>query len=177
MRKVLSARSTSLYPLLPVLWLTAVAACAWLVRGAPGMLPVLAIVGLVPALLLARLARGLRHVSTDGRLLYVRAGWREVAVPFSSITRVREIRGTGRHSGITVVLTLDAPTPLGDEIRFVPRMRWLPDAEALRRAQTLHATDPDAAGMALWSSFSAAEGIRQRIRGGTGRSASGGAER
>jgi hypothetical protein len=159
MRRTLSARSTSFFRALPLLWVLAVAPCVWILRRESVILPMLLVTAVVPALLIRWQVRRLRHVSTDGERLYVRKGGREVAVPFSGITSVREIRGSASRGGVTVVLTLRDPEPLGPEVFFTPRMRWLPDREALRRAQS----DPDGAARALWSGFSPAEEIRQRM--------------
>lgn len=163
MRRTLSARSTAFYHALPWLWLAAAGAAAWMMRGEREMLPALVGTAVVPAVALYLLMRQVRRVSTDGRVLFVAARGREVVVPFSEIAEVREHRG-GRRGAPRVTLRLKTPCELGEEIHFVPRMRWWPDTEAAGRAQALQATDPDAAAMAMWASFSPAEEIRQRMQ-------------
>ncbi|HEX8359755.1 MAG TPA: hypothetical protein VF613_06605 [Longimicrobium sp.] len=163
MRRTLSARSTTFYHLLPWAWLLATASVAWMLRGERGLLPMLVIVALVPTLALRWMLGRLRHVSTDGRVLFVASGGKEIAIPFSEIAEVREHRG-GRRRAPSVTLRLKTPSDLGEEIRFVPRMRWWPDAQSMAQAQALRDTDPDAAAMALWASYSPAEEIRQRMR-------------
>jgi hypothetical protein len=165
-RRVLSARSTIFYHLLPLLWLVAVAAVAWLVRREPAVVLATIPVALIPWVVMRWSVGSLRHVSTDGRMLYVRGRGREAAIPFSEIAEVRESKPGGTRRGVpTVTLTLKSDSPVGRKIRFIPRMRWFPDAEALGRAQSLQHTDPEAAAMALWATFSAAEEIRQQMRG------------
>lgn len=154
MRRILSARSTTFYHLLPWLWLAAAGAVAWMVRGEREVLPVVVLTAVVPALVLYAMMRRLRRVSTDGRVLFVAMRGKEIAVPFSEIAEVREQSG-GRRRAPTVTLRLKNPSALGEEIRFVPRMRWWPDAQAPQAA------DP---AMALWASFSPAEEIRQRMQ-------------
>jgi hypothetical protein len=162
MRRDLSARTTIFYQLLPGLWLLATAAAAWMLRSERSLLPMLALTAVVPTLLMGWMTAKLRHVSTDGRVLFVSSIRKEIAIPFSEIAEVRE-SGGGRRSTPTVTLRLKSPSEFGDEIRFVPRMRWLPDAQSVARVETLRDANPDAAAMALWASLSPAEEIRQRM--------------
>ncbi|HEX8830620.1 MAG TPA: hypothetical protein VF705_05605, partial [Longimicrobium sp.] len=90
MRRTLSARTTIFYQLLPALWLLATAAAAWMLRSERSLLPMLALVAVVPALLMWRMTAKLRHVSTDGRVLFVSSIRKEIAIPFSEIAEVRE---------------------------------------------------------------------------------------
>ncbi len=117
MRRTLSARSTTFYHLLPWAWLLACAGVAWMVRGERTLLPVLAMVALVPALALRTLLGGLRHVSTDGEVLFVAGRGEERVIPISEIAEVRR-QGGGRRGAPTVTLHLRN----GEEIRFVPRL-------------------------------------------------------
>jgi hypothetical protein len=128
-----------------------------MIRGERDMLPVLVMTAVVPAVAMYLLMRRLRRVSTDGEVLFVSAGRKEIVVPFTEIAEVRESRGGPRRAP-TVTLRLKTASELGEEIRFVPRMRWWPDARAMQ------ATDREAAAKALWASFSPAEEIRQRMQ-------------
>ena len=162
MRRMLSARTTSLFHAIPALWLLAVGACMWMLRGEPSTMPLFVLMAALPAMVLWGMLHTLRFVSTDGERLYVASWTREIAISFSQIAVVRQVGG-GRRGQPTVVLTLHDRTPLGQEIRFMPRTRWMPDPGALQRAQALQATDPEAASMALLGGLSAAEEIRQRV--------------
>ena len=161
-RRILSARSTGFYHAVPVLWVAAVALTGWMVRSDTRLVAMLVPIGLAPALFLHSQLRKYRRISTDGESLYVSTGGGEVTVPFSEVEDVREIPGMGRNRVPTVVLSLRSDTPIGREIRFVPRMRWWPTPESIEAVQRLQDRDPDAATMALWGGLSVAEEIRQR---------------
>lgn len=160
----LSSRSTALVRALPRMWVAAVALVAWTVRTEARLLAVFVPVALIPWLALRGLLGRLCTVDSDGTALHVRRGRRTAVIPFSHVASVEEILGTGRNTARTVVVALRAATPLGREIRFAPRMRWLPDPEAIRRAAALREADPAAAASVLWESLSPADHIRQRMR-------------
>ncbi len=118
---------------------------------------------LVPPILMVWSFAPLKYVAMDDTCLYVSNYRRELRIPLSQVVEVRERRGS-RNAVRDVTIRLASPTEFGDKIRFIPRLILWPGTAALQEATAQIETDRGAAATALWSSFSVAEAIRQRVQ-------------
>lgn len=164
MRRRLSAGSTPFYKfILPALWLVVSMGVTFVFTGHASGLALWSLILLVPPVIMLWSFAPLKYVAMDESFLYVSNYRRQIQIPFSEITEVRERTGS-RNTVRDVTLHLASPTEFGNEIRFIPRMILWPGAAALQEATSEAETDGGAGATALWSSFSVAEAIRQRVQ-------------
>jgi hypothetical protein len=82
------------------------------------------VIWLVLSVGLFKWLRSLRHVWLDGDDLLVDDGERRVRVPLQEVTDIRQTRLSKTK---TITLELSRNTPLGDRVRFVPHLAFIPN--------------------------------------------------